>query len=577
LSALILTGMLYAFAAQQRADEAGLLRAVGHSRRSVYALWLGEALSVATPGAVLGAACGAGYAAALLAGLAYWWGDAVGQIPMLFHARPQSLATGVAVTIVCALLTAAWTLRRLLGHSATELLAADFTQSARPKTRGRSGLILAASSILLAVTMVVYAFVRPPADPAGVFFGSGFFALVGGLLLARYLLSPAASGRVTAVPSAWAFARMNSGRRRGRSLGLVASLAAGGFLVLAVSSMQVDLAANADQAWSGTGGFELYAETTLPVLDPESIATAAGQLVPLRVLDGDDASCLNLNQALRPRVIGVDPGSLAGRFGEGPDTTLWPLLDQADDPDVIPALVGDSDTAMWTLKKSTGPDGDVLLYRDDLGREVKLKLVGKLPMRLSVFQGNVLISSKHFTERWPSREGFRAFLVDTPAAERDAVGEALRKDLDREGVEVMTTVDRLEMFHAVEATYLNMFLILGGLGLLLGAAATGVVVLRNLLERRWEIALLRALGFSAAAVFRVFAMECALLLGIAMAMGGAASVLAMLPAVLGAHGSASAFWRLAVLLFVAGCAAASGYAALVVGLRRVDVSALREE
>ena len=59
--------------------------------------------------------------------------------------------------------------------------------------------------------------------------------------------------------------------------------------------------------------------------------------------------------------------------------------------------------------------GDLIPYRDDAGREVNLKLVGKLPMRMSVFQGTVLISAKNFTELWPSREGFRAFLIDAPA------------------------------------------------------------------------------------------------------------------------------------------------------------------
>jgi ABC-type antimicrobial peptide transport system permease subunit len=579
LSALILTGMLYAFGAQQRAREAGLLRAVGFPRSRVYALWVGETAIIAVPGAILGAALGAGYAALLLFGLSYWWQDVVGRIPMIFAARPQSLATGVLFTVLCALLAAAWTLRRLLAHNASALLTADFTQASRVKVRGRCDLIVSAVLLALAMGLVIYALVQPPADPAGVFFGSGFLALLGGLALTRHALSAAPSAGQARVPSLWSFARMNAARRRGRSLGLVATLAAGGFLVLAVSSMQGDLSANADQRWSGTGGFEIYAETTLPVLELEEIAPAAERLVPLRVLDGDDASCLNLNQALRPRVIGVDPGTMAelGAF-TGAGAGLWPLLDQDYGPDVIPALVGDSDTAMWTLKKKTGPEtGDLLEYRDDAGRAVSLKLVGKLPMRLSVFQGSVLVSARNFTERWPSREGFRLFLVDASSEEAAAVQETLRKELDREGIEVMSTVDRLEMFHAVEATYLNMFLLLGGLGLLLGAAATGVVVLRNLLERRGEIALLRAVGFSAAAVFRLFALECVLLLGLATLIGASASVLAMLPALFAAHGGASPLWRLTVLALVAACAGLSAWAALVAGLRRVEVTALRED
>ena len=45
---------------------------------------------------------------------------------------------------------------------------------------------------------------------------------------------------------------------------------------------------------------------------------------------------------------------------------------------------------------------------------------------------------------------------------------------------------RLAQFNAVQNTYLNTFQVLGGLGLLLGSAGLGVVVLRNVLERRNE-------------------------------------------------------------------------------------------
>ena len=41
----------------------------------------------------------------------------------------------------------------------------------------------------------------------------------------------------------------------------------------------------------------------------------------------------------------------------------------------------------------------------------------------------------------------------------------------------------------------SIFQLLGGLGLLLGSVGLGVVVLRNVLERRGELAILRAVGF----------------------------------------------------------------------------------
>ena len=61
-------------------------------------------------------------------------------------------------------------------------------------------------------------------------------------------------------------------------------------------------------------------------------------------------------------------------------------------------------------------------------------------------------------------------------------------------MEVTPAVRRLAAFNAVQNTYLSTFQVLGGLGLLLGSVGLGVVVLRNVLERRGELALLLAVG-----------------------------------------------------------------------------------
>jgi putative ABC transport system permease protein len=580
-SALMLTGLLYAFGAQQRAEEIGVLSALGYTRPRIRGIMLAEAMIVAIPGSILGAGFGLAYAWTLLIGLASAWQNAVGRIPVLFHARAESLAIGVIATIVCALIAAAFTLRRLFRHTTTELLNADFTQESRLRIPGRAGLIVAVIAVFAAAGLIAYGIVFPPADVAGLFFGSGFLTLSAGLLFARRLLTPSPMRRAVHPPTTPTLALLNATRRRGRSLGIVSSLAAGGFLVLAVSSMQSDVSANADKRWSGTGGFALYADATVPILNPEDLDKAAPgtKAHGIRVFDGDDASCLNLNHAIRPRVLGVDEKQFAGlnAFVEESDNELWKLLDSVRDDGTIPALVGDSDTAMWTLKKKTGPDGDVLTYRDEAGRDVPVKLVGRLPMRLSVFQGTILVSAKNFTKLWPSQEGFRVFLIDSSSSSQTDAIEKLQLAFDRFGLDVVPSTERLAMFHAVEGTYLSMFLVLGGIGLLLGASATGVVVLRNLLERRREIALLRALGFSSDAVFKLFAFEYGMLLVLGTIIGGIASIIAMLPAMTSSHSEGSPLWRLTVFAAVLGGALLCAGLALVAGLRKTGTAYLRAE
>src|SRR5690606_32598631 len=82
---------------------------------------------------------------------------------------------------------------------------------------------------------------------------------------------------------------------------------------------------NTAERSSGTGGFTFIGESSIPVV--HNLNAQAGRdffnlsedelagvsFVPLRVLEGDDASCLNLNRAQQPRVLGVNPQLLAGR------------------------------------------------------------------------------------------------------------------------------------------------------------------------------------------------------------------------------------------------------------------------
>ena len=60
------------------------------------------------------------------------------------------------------------------------------------------------------------------------------------------------------------------------------------------------------------------------------------------------------------------------------------------------------------------------------------------------------------------------------------------------GLELTPAAEKLNAFNAVQNTYLDTFQVLGALGLLLGSVGLGVVVLRNVLERRGELALLAA-------------------------------------------------------------------------------------
>jgi ABC-type antimicrobial peptide transport system permease subunit len=102
--------------------------------------------------------------------------------------------------------------------------------------------------------------------------------------------------------------------------------------------------------------------------------------------------------------------------------------------------------------------------------------------------------------------------------------------LEDVGIDLTPTTERLAAFNTVENTYLSIFAMLGGLGLILGSFGLGVVVLRNVLERRSELALLSAVGFTVGKVHWLVFSEHALLLFLGLAVGTASAMVAVLPA-----------------------------------------------
>src|ERR1039458_9963846 len=124
------------------------------------------------------------------------------------------------------------------------------------------------------------------------------------------------------------------------------------------------------------------------------------------------------------------------------------------------------------------------------------------------------------------------FLVDAPSGNAARVSAVLTRALQDRGLELTPAADGLNTFNAMQNTYLDTFQVLGGLGLLLGSAGLGVVVLRNVLERRGELAVLLASGFRPRALRWLILSEHAALECLGLLIGIIAALAAVLPALL---------------------------------------------
>jgi putative ABC transport system permease protein len=512
IAALILTGLVFVFGVESRSEQIGILLALGLRPKAVKRLLLLEGFILALFGAAIGTLSAIIYTKLVIYGMDTIWQSIVSGSEILFHAKQSTLFTGAVASVIFSLIVLWLTIRRSLKMPARELLAGALRWQyfkSKKISKGRIGFWIAALCAVGAILIAALMGKGDSKEVSGAFFSAGSLLLISGLSFSYALLKMISGRWNKAVSSLVGLGLRNSTRRSGRSLAVIGLLACGIFLVIAVGANKQS-SSSQTQRDSGTGGFALYGESTISIV--QDLNTQSGrkalkiedgdfnnvQFVPLRVRDGDDASCLNLNRAQMPRILGIQPQLLQQReaFGfkqviKGADKQkAWLLLNENATGNVVPAI-GDYATVFWALGKSVG---DELDYVDEKGMKFHLKIVGIL--NDSMMQGSLLISEEEFIRRFPSEDGFRMFFIDAPQKDSAAVSEILTSRLTYYGMELMPASQRLEQFMVIENTYLSIFLLLGGLGMILGSVGLGLVVLRNVLERRGEFAMLQAVGYN---------------------------------------------------------------------------------
>lgn len=585
-AALILAGLMLGLAVETRAAEAGLLLAVGYAPRRVRALLLGEAALLAAAGAVIGAAGGIGATAAVIAALRTVWQGAVGTSALALHVVPATVAGGAAAGFAASVAAAAAVLWRQTLRTVRELQSgADPGRRRRKRPSVRFALAAVCGAGALAAA--VYSRGVSGGDRAGLFFAAGGLALACGLFATAGALARR-SRRTEGADDGMIFGPRNWARRSRRSMAAVLMPACGLFLVLAVGIQRPDAGHDPRVRASGTGGYTLYGETSLPMpRDPSTDAgrrlyglaeadTAGAEFAMLRLREGDDASCLNLNRVALPPLLGVPVDAFARRgsfaFGRmdpraGPGPGAWQALDADCGPGVIPA-VADASVIEWGLGRKVG---DRIALTDEAGRPVEILLIGALSD--SIFQGRLLISDASMQRHFPSAAP-RVMLVETAAADGGRTARALEDRLGDLGLDLQPAAARLAAFTVVERTYLDIFLALGAIGLLIGSAGFGAVAHRNIVERRAEYALLQALGWRRRRILRGVALEHVALAGLGLAIGAGAAALAVLPG----GGAVPASWPLALLpVAIALMAAVSVTLSARAALSAPPLQSLREE
>ena len=543
-ASIILTSLLFRLNLEARSGEVGILTALGFKENQVRGIFILEGLVVAAAGGIAGLALSFLFTRGVFHILNTLWFEIVRTNVLMIKIVPFTLMAGLVVSLAVSMAAIVISLLRYQRRKTADLQKRSDVEIKKIWRQALNGLMW----LLIGIPLIIFVIqlLMPRELNPMLFFISGALLLSGLLLVYRRIITDTGLQKSTGI-SMDKLARLNLTRNRGRSLTVVILFALGTFIVVSTGSYKLDLLANAQDKSSGTGGFLYFAETTMPVLyDLNSVDKRAEEginedfrAVQFRRVEGDDASCLNLNRIEQPAILGVNPDDLSGRFSfatrmKGVDADdLWKVLDMTMEDGYVPAIA-DQTVIQWGLGKKTG---DHLLYQNENGDTLRLKLIaGTTP---SVFQGYVIISNKYFLKNYPSSSGSNIFLIEGQTEREKQIGEELASVYRDYGWEMESTARRLVEFYSVTNTYLSIFLALGALGMIIGTFGLAVILARTIMERKREIALMQALGFRTNQLFRLLLIENLLLLGAGVLTGFITAVAATLPAFLSANTDAS--------------------------------------
>jgi len=383
LSSIILTALLFHLNLARRIRHAGTMATWGYPKKLIRSVYLIEGGLIALLGGLPGVLLAILYTRFVFSMLERVWSDIVRTSVLEISIQPMTLLAGLLVCMLISWLAIYYILQRNLRK---EIVQIQRNLTFRYRKRSVLFKILPGSVAVLICTVLVSIQV----------FGAGplsemAFMMAGGLLFISFILF---IDQLLRIPRSGGAARLslnqvvqrNIAGNRQRSLTIILLFALGTFSVVLTGANRRNPHREINNESSGTGGFQFFAEATIPILhdlnDPE-VRYGSGlegdySFVQFRKNDGDDASCLNLNRVSNPVLLGVDPKFMKGRFSfvaSTPDldpAKPWGSLEKELEGGLIPAIA-DQTVIQWGLGKKAG---DTLYYQSETGDTLRIKLIG---------------------------------------------------------------------------------------------------------------------------------------------------------------------------------------------------------
>ncbi|MFV0346423.1 MAG: FtsX-like permease family protein [Bacteroidales bacterium] len=506
ISSLILMQIPFAEMIYQRRKEIELLRAVGYTKQGITKMLWSEAAPIVLISSIVGVLAGIVYTTVVMWLLGSLWKGATHTDVFSIYPKLTTIVLGMLVGIMLSM----WMLRKTIVKNLRD--KKHKVGHRKLSLKAKRNLSVLASLITLATLVINSIFIQSSTG----FVIAGIVLLATATLWGDYIVCRNASSPANKLKTnslVWKTLAAN----KKQALSSFISLAIGVFIVFAVGLNRKGFA-DSSQLLEGTGGYSLWCESSVPIFHNMTTETgreklALSELPPNTELlqcmrmSADEASCLNLNKVSMPTVLGVDMNDLKNSkfqisqnlYAADRDKVFEKMQKSTDH--VYPALV-DATVLTWSLGMQLG---DTIFYENDAGRKVAIQLVGTLSN--SIFQGNILIDRKLFSEIWTETKGSEVFLLKIKELEKENVKNLLSQALNEYGVRVTPTNERLKQFNSVTDTYLSIFMTLGGLGLLLGIMSLIIVIRKTLITRKKEIKMYEILGFNNNKIYSILYKE----------------------------------------------------------------------
>ncbi|TFG42477.1 MAG: ABC transporter permease, partial [Bacteroidia bacterium] len=461
-------------------------------------------------GAVLGAFAGGLFNVVIIKALNSVWQGAVQTNTLTSGFDPWSLVIGFIVTMIVILLIMKIKSAGFLKH----LRKPETGKTKKPSAK--KNLLLSVIFLVVTVVLIALSFFLP-AYSTTLSYSSGVMIFVTMILLNRqYYLGEIKTG-------IYSFRNKNQisdsyfSFNPSQAIAPVLFLAAGLFAVIITGINRMNISDNMLKPSGGTGGYLLWGESSVPVRG--ILTSEAGRreyglddpelkemvVVQARKTSGNDASCLNLNHIASPPLLGIDPSefvrkgsfSFAVRMKGFEDSNPWQTLDYPPANGTIYGIA-DQTVLQYGLKIKAG---DTLKIRTESGQV--LNVVISAGLKSSIFQGYVIIGSGNFSRFFPSVSGSQVFLAAGDPELSELYKSTLSERLSAYGVHFEPARERLASFFVVTNTYISVFTILGGIGLILGVVGLGLILIRNFNQRKKDFGLMLAEGFSVKSIRKI--------------------------------------------------------------------------